>query len=149
MSVEVSRMATAFILGLFAGSLLTEAMVLVPFWKSMAPEAFFRLHHTMGPGLYRYFAPITILATLIPAVNAVNCLMQQADRSGLSVLVSVLMIGVLGIYFYYFKSANTGFAAEDPDVEGLQDELVRWGMWHWIRTVIVIAALILALFVLT
>ena len=148
MVVELSQFATALILGLFAGSLLTEALVLVPYWRAMDPEAFFRLHASMGPRLYRYFSPITILATVIPTVTAIIGAAHRSDDSELSVAVSALVLVVLGIYFYYFKTANAGFASEAPGIEGLPAELRRWATWHWIRTIIVIAALVVSLCVL-
>jgi len=146
--VEFSQILTAIILGLFAGSLLTEAMVLVPYWRAMEPEAFIRLHSSMGPRLYRYFSPITILAALIPTVTAGICIVNDGRNSGLSVAVSVLVLIILGIYFYYFKTANAGFASESPDVGGLSAELRRWAAWHWIRTMIVMVGLVLSLLVL-
>ncbi len=54
------NLLTVVVLGLYAGSLLTEGMLLVPHWRSMEPENFFRLHGEFGPRLFRYFAPLIL-----------------------------------------------------------------------------------------
>ena len=54
--IEQLYILATIILGLLAGSLLTEAAILVPYWRRMEPNDFLRLHGALGPGLFRYFA---------------------------------------------------------------------------------------------
>ena len=136
---------TAFVLGLFTGSLLTEAVILVPHWRSLAPKTFLELHSAFGPRLYKYFAPLTIAATVMPIVSASYCLWIHSDATAFSVATAILILSTFGIYFYYFKSANASFASGLVGVEGLPDELRRWAMWHWIRTVLAMVALFFTL----
>jgi hypothetical protein len=136
---------TALILGLFTGSLLTEAVILVPYWRSLKPETFLDLHGTMGPQLYKYFAPLTISATVIPVITAAYCIWESGDILSYSTLSSLLILIIFGIYFYYFKSANDSFASGAVGVSGLSAELRRWFVWHWIRTVMAIAAFLFAI----
>lgn len=136
---------TAFVLGLFTGSLLTEAVILVPYWRSLAPKTFLDLHSTFGPRLYKYFAPLTIAATVLPTVSAIYCVWTHSDARAYSVATAILILSTFGLYFCYFKSANASFASGSVGVDRLPDELRRWSIWHWIRTVLAMAALYLAL----
>jgi len=54
--IEALVLLNACVLGVFAGSLLTEALLLVPFFRSLPFDEFNRLHHEFGPRLYRYYA---------------------------------------------------------------------------------------------
>ena len=136
---------TAFVLGLFTGSLLTEAVILVPYWRSLAPKTFLDLHSTLGPRLYKYFAPLTIAATVLPTISAIYCVWTHSDATTYSVATAILILSTFGLYFYYFKSANASFASGSVGVDGLPGELRRWNIWHWIRTVLAMAALYLSL----
>ncbi len=131
---------TTFVLGLFAGSMLTEAVILVPYWRSMEAKTFFDLHSTLGPQLYRYFAPLTIAATLIPTATAIFFVWRGGSMGAYPTWSSLSMLATLGIYFLYFKAANESFATGSAGVAGLAAELRRWWIWQWIRTVIALGA---------
>lgn len=148
MTADILQLLTALILGLFVGSLLTEGMILVPYWRSLKPVTFLALHGTLGPRLFRYFAPLTVAATLIPVATFVYCCWTGAEGWIYSAIVAVTMLGILGIFFYYFKSANASFASGSVGVEGLPDELGKWSNWHWLRTVMGLVAFSLSLFAL-
>lgn len=60
---------SALLSGLLSGSFLLEGRVLVPYWKRMPAQQFRALHHTLGPHLYRYFAPL-IIATVVASIVA-------------------------------------------------------------------------------
>ena len=145
MIVWLLQLSTAFCLGLFVGSMLTEGMILVPYWRSMEPKTFLDLHGTMGPRLYGYFAPLTILATLIPTVTAGACLGSPTHPWVDSTVASAIMLLILGIYFLYFKAANESFATGSVGIEGLPAELRRWAAWHWLRTVLAAVAFLASL----
>jgi hypothetical protein len=57
--IETLTVLTTLVLGLFAGSLLTEALLLVPYFRSLRFEEFNRSHREFGPRLFRYYAPLT------------------------------------------------------------------------------------------
>ncbi len=148
MIADTLQILSSLTLGLFVGSLLTEAIILVPYWRSIKPEIFLKLHGTLGPQLYCYFAPLTILATLLPAATAIFCIWAGTTTRTFSVIVAVLMLIILGIYFYYFKDANDSFKSRSVGADGLPAELQRWATWHWIRTVIGFGAFLISLLVL-
>ena len=135
---------TALILGLFTGSLLTEAVILVPFWRSLKPETFLEFHSSMGPQLYKYFAPLTIAATMIPTITAAYCIWQSGEIVTYTSLSALLILIIFSIYFIYFKAANESFATGSVGVSGLPAELRRWCIWHWIRTVLAMVAFLSA-----
>lgn len=133
--LEISQLATSFILGLFIGSLLTEALLLVPYWRKMPSKEFLKLHHTLGPQLYRYFAPLTILATIIPIASGIIVLNLSQQWQWLALMPSILAILMLALYFAYFKAANESFKTGSVGEEGVAEELSRWANYHWLRVI--------------
>jgi len=135
--LEILITLTTAVIGLYAGSLLTEGMILVPYWRRMSPEEFFGGHSKMGPSLFRYFAPLTVLAVMLSVLTAVLA-------GGRHVWVAGLCLTALVIFFLYFKKANQSFADHSLSNEDLPVELANWSAWHWARTVILIAALVIS-----
>ena len=148
MIIEIFQLMSSLALGLLAGSLLTEAVILVPYWRTMDPKEFLSLHGTLGPRLYGYFAPLTILATIIPVLAALMPLILGAPFHWLHLVPGFITLIMLAIYFAYFKGANDSFKSGAVGVDGLAKELNNWATWHWIRVVLVIAAFIVSLRVL-
>lgn len=130
----IASSITTSIIGVYAGSLLTEGAILVPYWRRMSAEDFFNKHGEMGPSLFKYFAPLTSLAVVLSILTAVFL-------GGRHVLAAALCAAALIIFFLYFKKANASFADHSLPNDKLKDELSKWAAWHWARTVIIIAAL--------
>lgn len=137
--IEAFHSLATFALGLLAGALLTEGAILVPYWRRMEPDEFLRLHGTMGPSLYRYFAPLTIAGVTLPAASA-GLTLGLGGESPFRVTAGILCLCALGIYFAYFKAANAKFAEHTITPAELPEELNRWATWHTTRTIIVLAA---------
>jgi len=135
--LEILNVLTTTIVGLYAGSLLTEAMILVPFWRRMDPADFFRLHGTMGPSLFRYFAPLTTAAVVFSVTTAI---LNRLDSLAWNITAGFSVTALI-IFFVYFKKANQSFADHNLKNEELAGELGRWASWHWLRTVLMIIAL--------
>ena len=149
MLIESLELSSAFSLGLLVGSLLTEAVILVPYWRAMDASDFLRLHSTLGPNLFRYFAPLTILATVVPVITVIAMLVTATPINRLSLLSATLVLSMLAIYFAYFKGANEKFKKGSVGVDGLPAELGRWAAWHWIRVALGIGAFIASLLAIT
>ncbi|PHR61684.1 MAG: hypothetical protein COA43_02855 [Robiginitomaculum sp.] len=132
---------STLVLGLYAGSLLTEAMILVPYWRRMKPAEFFGLHNTLGPRLYRYFAPLTTGAVVLTIAAAV---LNRGENLAWNV-TAALCISALIIFFIYFNKANKSFADHSLKDDELAEELTRWANWHWFRTVLIIIALTISI----
>lgn len=137
--IETLNILSTIMLGIFAGALLTEGMILVPYWRKMAPEDFFRLHGEMGPSLFRYFAPLTVSSVLL-AIAAAAVSLTDPTISYFRLAAGGGAALTLAIFFIYFKSANQAFADHSLANEDLSPELARWAVWHWVRTLIIIFA---------
>jgi hypothetical protein len=135
-------------LALFVGALFTEAMVLVPMWRSMEPREFFTLHAAHAHRLYTFFAPLTVGAALLAVAGAVSSVATSRPLSWASVAAAVLTLVILSTYGLYFQRANASFADASVTPEALPAELARWAAWHWFRTTIGLVALASALLAL-
>jgi Domain of unknown function (DUF1772) len=150
MPMDEVRLLATIGLGLLAGALFTEAAVLVPYWRSISPQAFSGLHEAVAPRLYSYFAPLTIGAVSFAAASGViaaTSSSQGLDR-WLTLSSSALALSLLGFYRLYFESANQKL----PDLARLEDptqlvaELRRWQLVHTVRTGVCLASFVCAVF---
>jgi hypothetical protein len=133
---SILSFATAVTLGLLAGSLLLEGAVLVPFWQKLTPKEFFVLHPAFGRRLFYYFAPLTLLAALVPALSAL-WLMGGSAGANVAAIASLL---VLSFFPLYFRKANEAFSNRIVSDEELTGRLSEWAKVHAIRTVIAIVS---------
>ena len=145
---EVMPFLAAAGLALFVGALLTEAMVLVPMWRTLQPQEFFTLHAAHAHRLYTFFAPLTVSATLLAVVAAITSVATDRPLSSASVVAAVLALVILSTYVLYFQRANASFAEASITHEALPAELARWASWHWFRTTVGLVALASALLAL-
>jgi hypothetical protein len=146
--VEAVPLLSAAGLALFVGALLTEAVVLVPMWRSLQPQEFFVLHAAHAHRLYKFFAPLTAGATILAVVAAFTSVTWGHSGRLASVVAAALALVILSTYFLYFQRANASFAEAGVSHENLPAELARWAAWHWFRTVIGLMALVCALLAL-
>jgi hypothetical protein len=145
---EAMPLLAAAGLALFIGALFTEAMVLVPMWRALQPQEFFALHAAHAHRLYRFFAPLTVIATLLAVAAAATSLATQRPQTAASLVAAALTLVVLSTYPLYFQRANASFAAASISHQDLPAELKRWASWHWFRTVVGLVALASALLAL-
>ena len=145
---EVLAFLSAAGLALFVGALVTEAMVLVPMWRTLQPQEFFTLHAAHAHRLYTFFAPLTIGAALVSVGAAVAAVVANRPLWAASVLAAGLILVILSTYALYFQRANASFADASLTHEALPAELARWASWHWFRTAIGLVALASALLAL-
>lgn len=120
-------------LGIFLGAQITEACLIVPFWKSLNADEFFKFQRNYGKAVHSFFAPITILAAFIPLISAGYHVFYQFDNLLLFGLMGLSSLAFFSTFFLYFKHANRRFAERDVSNEKLPFELRRWGNWHWVR----------------
>ena len=143
------RVVSAMTIGLLAGSLSLEGLVLVPYWRSLRSAAFADLHTGFAPRLYRFFAPLTAAATLTSLASgfAVVWIAEREAADWLTVASAVLAASLLAFYRLYFRSANERLpvlAAANDDA-ALSAELRRWQRNHQVRTNVSVAAFVLAM----
>jgi len=125
---------TLIFVGLLAGSLLTEGMVLVPFWRSLPTDRFYELHRSARPKLFRYFAPLTVLAVMSSIVLAI------VDGRTATWVTAWLCGLALASFFLFFRTTNNRLAAHAYSDQDLPKVLWKWSMWHHARTTLVTLA---------
>jgi hypothetical protein len=146
--IEIFQLISCLALGLLAGSLLTEGVILVPYWRTMEPKEFLSLHSSIGPRLFMFFAPLTISATVLPVLAAAMPFILGVTAHWLSVVPAIIALSMLAIYFAYFKGANESFESGSVGVDGLSEELAKWAKWHSIRVVLCLTAFFISLIVI-
>lgn len=137
---DVLQLLTAGFLGLLVGALLAEGALLVPYWRTLSPQAFYALHPSYGPRLFRFFAPLTIAGPSLSLAAAALSLAIADPGQWFSLATAALSLVVIGIYFVYFKSANDAFGKAAIAESDLAAELGRWAAWHAGRSGIALAA---------
>ena len=136
-------------LGLFVGALLAEGALFITYWRALPAEQFFALHKVYGPRLYRFFAPLTVAATMPAVVAAAVCALADHPGRWPALVAGILSASMVVLYFLYFKRANESLAATSLSAGELSTELAYWSAWHWARVVLGIAAFGAALLGLT
>ncbi|MEM6428271.1 MAG: hypothetical protein AAF708_03455 [Deinococcota bacterium] len=121
------------VLGVFLGAQIAEACLFVPIWKQMNPDDFFEQHKTVGPMIYRFFAPLTITSTFLPLITVFVHLIWNPNQNILFWVMGISTSAFFATYFLYFKNANQKFADRALANDQLPLELQRWGNWHWTR----------------
>ena len=141
-------LSTSIVLGIFLGAQIAEAYLFVPIWKKMAPDDFFEQHKSVAPLIYRFFAPLTILATIIPLITVVLNLVYNTNQYLLFWIMGLSTLAFFSTYFLYFKEANQKFADRTLSNLELPNELVKWGNWHWSRIIFEAIAFICSVIIL-
>ena len=121
-------------LGLAAGAVLAEGAVLVPWWRSQPPEAFLAWYAANAARLFQFFGTLETLAAVLVIVAAVLV------RGPFFVVAALLTLGVLALFPLYFQEVNGRFEAATIAPGDVPAALARWAWWHWLRTVMAIAA---------
>lgn len=142
---EVVRFLSVASLGLFAGAMLTEGCVLVPYWRSLRPAEFLSWYSGQGHRLQGFFGPLTYVAGLLALAAAFVSLWEGHPSRTLTSLAAVLMVAAVATFFVYFGRANTSFARASLPTEEVATELARWAKWHWLRTSLSFLALAAAM----
>jgi len=142
---DVLQFLSAASLAIFVGAMLTEGLVLVPYWRALAPGDFLAWYAANDRRLLGFFGPLTAVTALLAIVAALAALWAGRPGRWLALLAAVLALVVVSTFFLYFAKANASFAAATIGVGNVPAELARWSAWHWARTVLSIAALAAAL----
>lgn len=141
----ITRSLSAASWGLFAGAMLTEALVLVPYWWSLDPLDFFAWYKVNDKRLLKFFGPLTSITVLLAIATAFICIWQGHSLRWVTLINAIISLLVLFSFFVYFQKANLSFATASLRVEDVATELARWALWHWCRTIFSIVALVLSI----
>jgi len=135
-------------LGVFLGAQITEGVLFVPYWKALSPKEFFELHQTYGKKIHQFFAPLTIIATVLPLLTLAYGLITNTPGNLSLILMGIFTVGFFSTYFLYFKKANKLFAEARIPYKDLPAALNKWGNWHWGRIVFEFMALVCSMIAL-
>lgn len=141
----LARFLSVASLGLFAGGMLTEGFVLVPYWRSLAPAEFFVWYAANDRRLVGFFGPLTSATSVLAVVAALLSLWEGHPGRWLVLLAAMLSVVVVSTFFLYFQKANASFATASLGADEVAAELTRWATWHWWRTGLSLAALAAAM----
>lgn len=142
---EILYFLSAGILGIFLGAQICEGALFVPYWKSMNPNIFFEMYKTSGKKIHQFFAPLTIIATIIPIATAIYAAIHGLEGSIFALLMGVFTLLFFSTYFIYFKQANKRFSEASIPYQELPKELNKWGKWHWSRVGLELIAFLFSL----
>lgn len=142
---ELLRLVSAAGLAVFAGAMLTEGFVLVPYWRSLAASDFFAWYAANDRRLLGFFGPVTGVAALLAVVAAAVSLWTGDAGRWWTVLAAALLLIAVAMFPLYFEGANASFAAASVGEARLPAELARWARWHDVRTALALGAVVAAL----
>jgi hypothetical protein len=135
------QILSAATIGVYAGAMLTEGLVLLPWWRSASPVEFFSWYAANSGRLQGFFRPVTWTAGLCAIAAALATLGTERSGRWTALTAAVLMVVAALSFFVYFKSANSSFVTAGMSAADLAVELARWARWHWGRTAVSLAAL--------
>jgi hypothetical protein len=142
--VRVLEGLTVAALGIYAGAMLTEGFVLVPYWRALPPEQFFKWYAEYDDRLFAFFGTLTMLMVALALATAVVSILERAPGRWFSVVAAVLAVAAVAMFPLYFEHANASFAAATLSPSELPAELLRWQRWHVVRVVLSVLALLAA-----
>ena len=141
----VSTLAV-LLLGITAGAMLTEAVILVPYWESLPAPEFFDWYGKHASLLVDFYSPLEVGS----AVAALSCAVLYSVQSRRVVrlwwVAAVLSLLVIATFFVYFREANAGFSERTIAEEALPAALSTWAQWQWGRVAIGLAAFVAGVF---
>ncbi len=138
---DLVRYLAVAALGIYAGAMMTEGGVLVPFWRSLAPAEFLRWYAANAGRVLAFFSPVTSTTAVLALLAALGSLWEGHPGRWWAVTAAVLVLVAVASFFVYFEQANTSFEQATIAVEAVPAELARWGLWHNARTALSVAAL--------
>jgi hypothetical protein len=142
---DLLQLAAAAALGVFAGAMLMEGALLVPWWRSLPPGDFLAWYAANERRLVRFFGAVTVAAAVLALAAGVAAFAASDPGRAGSLAAVVLTLAAVAMFPLYFQRANERFAAGTLPPEQLAPALRQWGTWHWVRTTIVAAAACAAL----
>lgn len=135
-------------LGIFLGTQLAEACLIVPYWKKLSPDKFFDFYSSYGHKLHKFYAPLTIVATLSTLCTVTLFLLKGSEELVVLLVIGSATLTFFSTYFMFFKNANKRFSDKSISNSDLPSELIRWGNWHWARVAFESIAFVMSLVLL-
>lgn len=145
LACDLVRWLTVAGLGIFAGAMLTEGGVLVPFWRSLPPAEFLRWYAANSERLVAFFGPVTSVSAVLSLLAAAASFWEGHPGRWWALAAAGIALVIVASFFLYFEPANASFAAATIAVDAVPAELARWGALHNARSVLTVLAFAAAL----
>jgi uncharacterized membrane protein len=142
------QLLAAACLGVYAGAMLTEGFVLVPWWQSLAAADFLAWYAANDQLLLDFFEPLTTTTLVATLLSAAVSIATGHPSRWLALASALLTVAAVASYFVYFEAANASFSSATIAADAVPRELARWGAWHHARTLIAAVAFACALLAL-
>jgi hypothetical protein len=149
MALKIILLLATGTLGVFLGTQLAEAALIVPYWKGLSPDDFFTFYKMYGDKLHQFYSPLTITATILPVIALVWSEMTKQKNDLFMWIMVVFTLLFFSTYFLYFKEANLSFTERTITNEILPYKLIEWANWHWGRVSCETVAFVCGLILLT
>jgi Domain of unknown function (DUF1772) len=141
---RILNLLSVISLSLFSGAFLFIAVVIVGFWRSVAPNVFL---NWMSDHFYRFptlMVPLNMVALLL-TIAAFGTAWKSRPSSRIPLGLSVVCIFVCTLtYQIYFAGANAEFLNRSIELSQIENAIDTWATWHWLRTGLTIGALVFA-----
>ena len=128
-------------LGIFFGAMLTEGLVLVPYWRSLPADDFYSWYGANDARLLGFFGPLTWFAALSALAAAGIAWWMVRPGRWFAIVAAVSVLVIVSMFFAYFGRANASFSLGRMPATELRAELDRWAAWHWVRSGLSLGAL--------
>ena len=142
---EVLLLLSLAALGVFVGAMLTEAAILVPYWRSLAAPAFLSWYAANDKRMLGFFAPLTTAALVGAVAAALFAFVAGHPGRWPALAAALLLLAAAAMFPLYFQGINAHFSAGAIAPADLPDALAAWAAWHNLRIALAIAALAAAL----
>lgn len=137
---KIAGLITVLVLGLTAGAMLTEAVIIVPFWLSLSPLEFFDWYAKNQSALVNYYSPLEIWSTIFSLITSILLLITKQKGKWSMLLATVFSILVIATFFIFFKEANSAFNTRSIEDAKFLLAITTWGNWQWLRVGFGVAA---------
>ena len=137
------------VFGIFIGSQITEAVLLVPYWQSLSVAEFYSYYQEFGPSIGQFYTILTIIAALIPIGLSVYLFIKKASGLKFALVSALFALLFIACFYIYFKGTNELFYQSAFSPDQLKKELIVWANWHWGRIVLECLSLLFLILAVT
>ncbi len=137
------------LLGLSAGAMLTESIVLVQFWQTLSSADFLKWFAANEPLLAKFFGSLQTSSAVLILITTILFWIQGRREKFFAMVSTILVIAVILIFFAYFQQANQNFVTASVPLEDVKTQLSNWAFLQWIRTVLGFGAFMFSLFTIS
>ncbi len=122
---------------------LVLAVAVMPFWKSLEPDAFLDWFSKYASRFGLISPPFGLLGAIFSAWALTEA--EGNDARWLWGLSLALLVASLAVLPAYFVRTNTKFYKRTLPESEVMAEVKTWSRWHWSRTIGPMAAVVLTI----